>query len=225
MTAIDQTPPPTARPFRFAMLIPTLLVDVVAPIAIFKLLESFGVSPIWALASAALAPALNNLRIWIMSRRIEPLGIMVVAFGVIGMVASLVSGNLFYSLIKDSFLTGAFGLVFLASLFFGRPLMFYLIRQFVAGEDETRNQIWKDLWRYAAFRSVMRQLTIMWALIYIVEALVRVGLALSLTPDAVVTISPIMGFGATLILISLTRRRMRAVRERLEQFEHLKWPL
>jgi intracellular septation protein A len=225
MTAIDQTPPPTARPFRFAMLIPTLLVDVVAPIAIFKLLESFGVSPIWALAGAALAPALNNLRIWIMSRRIEPLGIMVVAFGVIGMVASLVSGNLFYSLIKDSFLTGAFGLVFLASLFFGRPLMFYLIRQFVAGEDETRNQIWKDLWRYAAFRSVMRQLTIMWALIYIVEALVRVGLALSLTPDAVVTISPIMGFGATLILISLTRRRMRAVRERLEQFEHLKWPL
>jgi intracellular septation protein A len=225
MTAIDQTPPPTARPFRFAMLIPTLLVDVVAPIAIFKLLESFGVSPIWALAGAALAPALNNLRVWIMSRRIEPLGIMVVAFGVIGMVASLVSGNLFYSLIKDSFLTGAFGLVFLVSLFFGRPLMFYLIRQFVAGEDETRNQIWKDLWRYAAFRSVMRQLTIMWALIYIVEGLVRVGLAMSLTPDAVVTISPIMGFGATLILISLTRRRMRAVRERLEQFEHLKWPL
>ena len=226
MTVPDQTTPTTtAMPFRFAMLIPTLAADVAAPIAIFMGLKHFGVPPIWALAGAALAPGLNNLRIWIKSRRIEPLGIMVVGFGVVGTVASLVSGNLFYSLIKDSFLTGAFGLVFLASLFFGRPLIFYVIRQFVAGEDEARNQIWKDLWRYAAFRSVMRQLTVIWALVYIAEALVRVPLAMTLSPDAVVAISPIMGLGATLLLVFLTRRRMHAVRERLELFDHLKWPL
>jgi hypothetical protein len=33
-----------------------------------------------------------------------------------------------------------------------------------------------------------------------------------------------MGFAATPVLV-LTRRRMRAVRERLELFEHLRWPL
>jgi intracellular septation protein A len=226
MTMTDQTTPTTtAKPFRFAMLIPTLMVDVGAPIAIFMTLKHFGVPPIWALAGAALAPALNNLRIWIKSRRVEPLGIMVVGFGVVGTVASLVSGDLFYSLIKDSFLTGAFGAAFLASLFFGRPLVFHIIRPFIAGDDEARNQVWKDLWRYAAFRSVMRRLTIIWALVYIAEALVRVPLAMTLSPDAVVTISPIMGLGATLLLVFLTRRRMQAVRERLELFDHLKWPL
>ncbi len=226
MTTLDQTPPAaTAKPFRLTMLIPTLVVDVAAPIVILKALEHFGVAPVWALAGAALAPAFNNLRIWIKSRRIEPLGIMVIGFGVIGTVASLVSGDLFYTLIKDSFLTGAFGLVFLGSLFVGRPLIFYVIRQFVAGEDETRNQVWKGLWQYATFRSVMRRLTVMWALVYIAEALIRIPLALSLTPDAVVTISPILGLGATLFLVALTRGRMRAVRERLELFDHLKWPL
>jgi hypothetical protein len=33
MTAIDQTPTPPARPFHFAMLIPTLVVNVAAPFA------------------------------------------------------------------------------------------------------------------------------------------------------------------------------------------------
>ena len=50
MTPDETTPPRSAaRPFRLAMLVPALLVDVAAPIAIFKGLEAAGVFPIWAL--------------------------------------------------------------------------------------------------------------------------------------------------------------------------------
>ena len=227
MTMTGQTTRPmtVAKPFRLAMLLPTLLVDVLAPIGIFKVLEHFGVPPLWALAGAALAPALNNLRTWVTVRRIEPLGFMIVAFGVVGTVASLVSGNLFFSLIKDSFLTGVFGLVFLVSLLFPRPLMFYVIRQFVAGEDAARNEVWKDLWRYAAFRSTLRLITVIWGVVYLAEALARVGLAMTLVPDTVIVVSPIMAFVATLLLIAFTRLRMHILRERLEVFDRLKWPL
>jgi intracellular septation protein A len=227
MTLTDQPTPAglAARPFRFAMLIPTLAVDVAAPIATFKLLEWLGVPPIWAIAGGGLPPALNNLRIWLHSRRIEPVGILVVATIAIGTVASLISNNLFYTLIKDSFLTGAFGLVFIGSSFVGRPLMFYIIRQFVAGEDDSRNQIWNNLWNYAVFRFTIRFITVTWGLVYIAEALTRVGLAIMLPPDQVVTISPILSFGATLLLIMFTRLRMRSMRERFELMEHLRWPL
>jgi len=47
MTATVQTTlaNPAPRPFRFAMLVPTIMMDVVAPIGILKTLEWLGVSP------------------------------------------------------------------------------------------------------------------------------------------------------------------------------------
>jgi hypothetical protein len=43
---------------------------------------------------------------------------------------------------------------------------------------------------------------------------VRVGFALVLSPAQVVTISPVMAFGVLILLISWTRRYMRAAKER-----------
>ncbi len=224
MTLIARTTT-TDRPSSLAALLPTLAVDVVAPIAVLKLLEQAGVSPLWALAGAAAAPVLNNLRLWIGSRRIEPLGLLVVGFGVVGTVASLASGNLFYGLVKDSLLTGVFGLVFLASLAFRRPLLFYVLRPFVAGADEARIQAWDGLWQHAAFRAALRQLTLLWALVFAAEALIRLPLATSLSAESVVTISPLLGLGATALLVALTRRRLRALRGHFLRAERGGWPL
>jgi hypothetical protein len=216
---------PTARSFRFAMLVPILLVDVVAPIGILKTLEWFGVSPVWALAAGCLPPALNNLRVWTGSRRLDPVGILMVASIASGTMASLVSGNLFYRIVTDVLLNATWGLVFLASLFAGRPLIFFIIRPIVTGEDASRNEIWNGLWSYAVFRSAMRLITTVWGVIFFAQVLIELGLARVLTPETVVTISPLMGVGATLVLIVFTRQHMRTARERLELLEHLKWPL
>jgi len=216
---------PAARPFRFAMLVPTILIDVVAPIGILKTLEWFGVSPIWALAAGCVAPALNNLRIWIASRRLDPVGILMMASIASGTVASVVSGNLFYRVVTDALLNATWGSVFLVSLFLSRPLIFFLIRPIVTGEDASRIEIWNGLWRYSGFRSAMRSITATWGVVYFAQVLIEVGLARVLTTETVVIISPLMGVGATLALIVFTRQRMLTVRERLEFVEHLKWPL
>ena len=216
---------PTARPFRFAMLVPTLLVDVVAPIGILKTLEWFGVTPVRALAGGCVAPALNNLRSWITSRRLDPVGILMIASIASGTVASLVSGNLFYRVVTDVILNATWGLVFLGSLLVSRPLIFFIIRPLVTGEDASRNEIWNGLWRHLVFRSAMRLITATWGLVFFAQVLIELGLARVLTPETVVTISPLMGVGATLLLIVFTRQRMRTARERLELVEHLKWPL
>ncbi len=227
MTAAYQMPPatPAARPFRFAMLVPTLLVDVVAPIGILKTLEWFGVSPIWALAGGCVAPALNNLRSWIMSRRLDPVGILMMASIASGTVASLVSGNLFYRVVTDMLLNATWGSVFLGSLLISRPLIFFIIRPLVTGEDASRNEIWNGLWRYPVFRSAMRSITAVWGVVFFAQVLIELGLTNILTPETVVIVSPLMGVGATLVLIVFTRQRMRTARERLEVVEYLKWPL
>ena len=63
--------------------------------------------------------------------------------------------------------------------------------------------------------------TAVWGLAYLVEALLRVGFALTLPPARVVTISPLMAFGVMIALIVWTRRYLLALRERRLHEERL----
>jgi intracellular septation protein A len=206
--------PEPAGGFSFKQMLPTLVIDVAMPIVAFNLLTSYGVSTLWALVAGGLFPAINNLRVWARSRRLEPLGIIVMTFLVIGTAASLISGSVFFALIKDSFLTATFGFICLGSLLAERPLMFYINRQFVAGEDSVRLAWWNGLWQYPNFRAAQRVVTAVWGIAYLVEAFLRVGFALVLRPAQVVALSPVMAFGVLIVLIVWTRRYMLALRER-----------
>jgi hypothetical protein len=135
-------------------------------------------------------------------------------FLAIGTAASLISGSVFFALIKDSFLTASFGFLCLGSLLVDRPLMFYINRQFVAGDDPVRLEWWNGLWQYPNFRAAQRLVTAVWGITYLVEALLRVGFALILSPAQVVAISPLMAFSVMIVLIAWTRRYMLALRER-----------
>jgi hypothetical protein len=202
---------PPVPSFHLRAILPTLFLDVAAPILIFDLLTARGVPVLWALAAGGLAPALNNLRNWIKTRRLEPLGVIVLTFLVIGTILSLISGSIFFALIKDSFLTGTFGLIYLGSLFAARPLMFSVIRQFVAGDDPERVAWWNSLWEKPRFRAAIRFVTAVWGVAYLAEATLRVGLALVLTPRQVVTISPFLIYGMLVLLIVWTRAHMLAL--------------
>jgi hypothetical protein len=186
--------------FSFTQMIPTLVSDVAMPIVAFNVLTHYGVSTLWALVAGGLFPALNSLRVWIKSRKLEPLGIIVMSFLAVGTAAS--------------FLTATFGFICLGSLMAERPLMFYINRQFVAGDDPVQLKWWNGLWEFPHFRAAQRLVTTVWGIAYIVEALVRVGFAMVLSPAQVVAISPVMAFGVTVALIAWTRRYMLATRER-----------
>lgn len=207
------SPDPPGK-FSFRQMLPTLTYDVAMPIIAFNLLTRYGVSTLIALVAGGIFPAANNIIVWIKSRRLEPLGIIVMTFLAVGTAASLISGSVFFALIKESFLTATFGLICLFSLFAERPLMFYINRQFVAGDDPVRLEWWNGLWQIEQFRAAQRLVTTVWGVAYIVEALVRVALALTLSPAEVVAISPVMAFGVMILLIIWTRRYMLAVRER-----------
>lgn len=206
-------PEPAGR-FSFKQVLPTLIFDVATPVVVFFLLTSSGVSTLWALIAGGLSPAINNIRVWMKSRRLEPVGLIVMTFLAIGAAASLISGSVFFALIKESLLTATFGLICLGSLLAERPLLFYITRQFVAGDDPVRLEWWNGLWQYAHFRRAQRLVTGVWGIAYLVEALLRVGFALFASPAQVVTISHVMAFAVLVALIVWTRRYLLAVRER-----------
>ncbi len=200
--------------FSFRQMLPTLIYDVAMPIIAFNLLTKYGVSTLLALVAGGIFPAANNIITFVKSRRLEPLGIIVMIFLAVGSAASLISGSVFFALIKESFLTATFGLICLFSLFAERPLMFYIVRQFVAGDDPMRLEWWNGLWQFDSFRRSQRVATTVWGVAYIIEALLRVAFALVMSPAQVVAISPVMAFGVMILLIMWTRRYLTAMRDR-----------
>src|SRR6476469_9491518 len=111
--APEQSTASPGRPAGFSprgMLV-TLLPNVLLPWLIYQGLTARGVSTINALMATALVPLATTLYGWFSARRVEALGIITLAFVVVGLVTSLISGDPFFYLIKESLLTGAWGLI------------------------------------------------------------------------------------------------------------------
>lgn len=198
-----------------AAMLPGLLFDVVLPVATFFVLTTFGVPVLLALVAGGIFPAINVVAGFVRSRRVQPLGIIVMAFLVLGTAGSLISGSVFFTQVKESILTASFGLLCLGSLAIGRrPLMFHILRQFIAGTTAAGLHWWEGLWQREPFRLAMRRVTAVWGIAYLVEAAVRVAFAWLLTPAQVAVLSPTMAFGVTIALMVWTRRFMLALRAR-----------
>ena len=197
---------------------PDLLIDAALPAIAYQILSRHGVAAVPALTAGAIFPAANILRKFIAKRTFDLVGGIVLFFLAVGVVTSLISGNVLFVLIKESFITGLVGLVFLSSFLWKRPIMFYFARQVGAGDEAERRAYWDNLWAQAPpFRHTMRTMTMVWGVGYVVEAIVRVIVALSFSPGMVVIISPIMAIGTTVGLILWTRRYARAAYERGQQ--------
>ena len=210
-------PPPIGSPSLRGML-PDLLIDGALPAILYQILSRHGVAVVPALTAGAIFPAGNILRKAIASRSLDLVGAIVLFFMTIGVVTSLLSGNVLFILIKESFITGLVGLMFLSSLLWQRPLIFYFARQFVAGENPDRLEWFNGLWEQAPrFRRIMRTMTTVWGLGYLIEAMVRVAIALTFAPGTVVIVSPILAIGTTVGLIIWTRNYGRRVQERADR--------
>jgi len=216
MDAPAPAPAPTpATEFSVKRLLPSLAMDVFLPIITFNALIAMGVSTLIAVTAGGVFPLISIVRKYVKTREIDALGAIVLFFLVVGTAASLISGSVFFAIVKDSFLTATFGLIILGTLAIGRPLPFQMIRQMVAAGNEAEYARWGKLYdEIPDFRRTQQMIAIVWGIVYIAEAAVRVGLALVTTPAVVVNVSPFLAFGMTIALALWTRHVMLAARDR-----------
>jgi hypothetical protein len=185
--------------------LPSLLVNAVAPFVAYEVLTSLGVSSVTALISSAVFPVVGIGWSFARTRRPDIIGLVSLLFIGLGVVTSLVSGDPRFILVKDSLMTGVFGVLCLVSLvLFPRPLIFYFGRQFSSGADPTRAAAFESMWQYPRFRTVVRLMTVVWGVGYLIEAIVRIGLSFVLPIPVFLIVSPLLALGVTLGLISWT---------------------
>ncbi|MYT22299.1 hypothetical protein GTW69_18710, partial [Streptomyces sp. SID7760] len=182
-------PKPPARSGGAAALgwILTIGLNVVAPILTYNQLHDHGWSEFSALLVSGAWPVLDSAISLAWRRKLDEFAIVTLVFLVITAVVSLVGAHSARALlIKDSGVTGLFGLLCLATLLAPRPLMFYFGRKFATDGTPESTAWWNGLWQFDGFRRTMTVMTTVWGIAYLAEAAVRVGLVFVLPTDTMV---------------------------------------
>jgi hypothetical protein len=188
---------------------PSLLLNTAAPLAAYSLLTRHGLTTLQALIAAAVFPAFGIVLTAARARRVDLIGGLSLATIALGILGGLVFQDSRFLLVKDSMVTGVLGLACLVSLLLPRPLIFVLGRQFNAGHDRTRLDLYDRLWRSEEFRARSRRTTFIWGVALMAEASTRVALSFVIAPGALLAISPLLAVAVFGPLAIWTMRRLR----------------
>jgi len=188
--------------------------NTVIPVVLYILSKRY-VSPseYTALLFATLFPVAESAWGLLRERQMDPIAVMVL-LGILTDAAALsLGGSPRLLLIRESLVTGMFGVACFVSLLLQRPLMFYFGRYFMAGADREKRARFDASWEIPAVRHGNRLVTLVWGAVFTGELALRIALVYRLSPAAVLVISPlVMGVltVATIIWSLAYARKMRA---------------
>lgn len=191
----------------------TLLFNVALPLVTYFLLTAAGWSAVPALLVSGVWPSAETVVVLVIRRRIDELGIIALIFIALGVIAGLGFNSARLVLVKESVVTGLFGVLVLGSLLAPRPLMFYFGRKFATDGSAESLAYWNGLWRYPSFRRTQRVISVVWGVAFVAEAGLRVALSYALTTSAMAVVSSVMPVVVIAALVTWTMsygRRARA---------------
>jgi hypothetical protein len=148
-----------------------------------------------ALYASAAPPLVWSLVEFIRSRRVDALSALVL-FGIaLSIVTFALGGSARILLVRESLAAGATGLLFLVSMFFDKPLIFYLARATVAREQDDGAQRFEAYWREnARLRASLRLMTLVWGAGLTLETLLRFWFAWNWPIERYLVVAPIIGY-------------------------------
>jgi len=152
--------------------------DLGGPLLAYSLLRSAGMSAVAALVISGVLPALGIGISALADRRLDVIGIVVLAGLLAGTLLGLTSHNARLYLIEGSVPSAVFALGCLLSLRLRRPLIFRLAVELL-GPDTRKGCDVTAAWRYPGFRRAFRMITVAWGIAYLVEAAIRVAIVVT----------------------------------------------
>jgi uncharacterized membrane protein len=175
--------------------------DIAGPLVVYSLLRSHGLSAVTSLVLSGVCPAFGVAIKFIRDRRVDAIGVLVLAGIAVGTLLGLLSGNARLVLVEGSVPTAVFGVVCLGSLWSGRPLMYRFAIEFI-GTGSPQGREFESMWQYQGFRHVFRVMTIVWGIAFLAEAAARVVVVELTSTGTAFAISKVMPYVVTGMLIA-----------------------
>jgi intracellular septation protein A len=198
-------------------LLPDLLVSIVAPILIYRLIVPYMSAPM-ALLFAGIAPVISVGMGLLRHRRLTPLGLLSLLTIALKIFLALALNNTRWMLVSVSLITGAHGVLLLASLLTPRPLLLWLVENTLSRNPAGQQQLRRLL--DEAPRSAWVWVTAVWGVALLVECGVNSMLAMTLSVELFLVVSPVVRYGllggvllGTLLFGWIRRRRKQKLLE------------
>jgi len=149
-----------------------IVFDLGGPLLVYTLLRSAGLSTVAALVTSGILPALGIGIGALVDRRLDIIGVVVLAGLVVGTVAGLVSHNARLYLVEGAVPSLVFALACLGSLRSAKPLIYWFAVELLGpGTPKGREVV--AAWQYPGFRRAFRVITAAWGVAYLIEVAAR----------------------------------------------------
>ena len=174
----------------------SIVVNAILPLVIYQLVKSYtSLSDFWALVISGIPPMLDTIVGVVRKGRVDLIaGLSLLSIGV-SIILILLGGSPRLLLIRESYYTAAFGLAYIVSFLFPKPLAFYFARHFATGNVPEKVTWFNSLWQYPGFRHGMRVSTAVWGISFLLEAVIRTYLVFTLTIPQFLIVSPFVFYG------------------------------
>ncbi|MCP1122919.1 hypothetical protein NKR74_06150 [Bacillus sp. 3103sda1] len=193
----------------------SLLINAALPILVYELLLGH-VSNITALIIATMIPLVETIIYFLKYRKWDAFAVFMLVGFILGILAALIGGDEKLILVRESFVTGVMGLIFLGSLITRRPLIYYFALRFTVGKTQKEQAAFADKWNNAYFRKVLRIMTAGWGIVLLGEALLKVVLVYSLSVSTFLAISSLVTYGFIGLVIIWTVMYRRKSRQKID---------
>jgi len=210
-------PGPARNRNRLQSLAMIAVFDIGGPLVAYSLLRSSGRSPVTALVLSGTFPALGLVLGIVRGRRVDAIGILILAGLAAGTVLGLTTRDARLVLIEGSVPTAIFGVACLGSLRTARPLIFRFVLQ-VIGADTAKGRDFDARWHDPRFRRPFDLFTTVWGAAYLAEAAARVIIVETTTTATALAVSKLMPYAVAAALVAWMNaygRRAKRTRERL----------
>jgi hypothetical protein len=165
-------------------------VNAVAPYATYLGLTAYGVDTVWALVAGAIFPTAAILFSAIRQRRVQAIGLIVLAATAASVASALWFTSPFLALARGAVMTALIAVVLLASLLMRRPLLFHLAN---AGQDaEVRRESEAEWAAEPALRQMMWRLTAIWGVALLAETALSLLVIASLPVGVVIPVNEVL---------------------------------
>ncbi|MEH7075300.1 VC0807 family protein [Neobacillus drentensis] len=192
----------------------SLIINGALPVLVYNFLVDH-YSSFVSLLFATLIPLGDNLYHIIKYRIADAFGLFMLTGFVLSLLAFVLGGNERLILLRESVVTGLLGLIFIASLFFAKPLIYHFAIRFSA-KDETEGKFEKN-WEVPYFRFVLRIMTAIWGIALLGEAVVKIILVYELSISTFLAVSQLIFYGVIGAAILFTIGYRRYAKIRLDQ--------
>ena len=180
-----------------------LVFDLGGPLLAYGLLRSAGMSAVAALVISGALPALGIGIGALADRRLDVIGVVVLAGLLVGTLLGLTSHNARLYLLEGSVPSAVFALGCLLSLRLRRPLIFRLAVELL-GPDTRKGRDVTAAWRYPGFRRAFRMITVAWGIAYLVEAAIRVAIVVTTSTGIALVCSKLIPYVFAVVLSAWT---------------------